>query len=106
MILWRRRSPEQLRREIEFFLSTANEWVQAAFYGDPTVGRITETLYKRWEEAGRAGEPLDYATDEELRELHRLAQRYSRMTVYEAMRLVLERQEAEAEGEGEGEGGL
>jgi len=98
-VIWRRKSIDDMRREIEYFLSTANEWVQAAFYGDPDIEELTSKLYERWESAGRRGEPLDYASYDEMKLIYEKAKRYSRLSVYEAMRLVMARQESSEEEE-------
>ncbi len=45
-----------------------------AFYSDREVVAIMDGVYARWEESGRIGEPLDYATDEELEILARKAE--------------------------------
>lgn len=66
-------------------------WVKAAFYSDPEVSKILENLINRWESAGRAGIPLDYATEEELRILHKKAQMYGSMSDAEAMGSSFER---------------
>ena len=61
---------ERLRREIEINIEeNVNNWVKVAFYSDPDVASITDKLYRRWEESGREGSPLDYATLDELRVL-------------------------------------
>jgi len=45
-----------------------------AFYSDREVVTIMDEVYSRWEESGRIGEPLDYATDEELEVLAKKAE--------------------------------
>ena len=62
-------SLEDLRSRLEALLSSLDEVRRAAFYADEKVAEILERLYVRWEEAGRRGEPIDYATSEELRQL-------------------------------------
>lgn len=59
---------ERLKREIMINIEeNVNSWVKVAFYSDPEVAAITEKLYKRWEKEGNKGDPLDYATLDELR---------------------------------------
>lgn len=79
--------------EIEALIEPKDSWVKAAFYSDPKVSRIMDELYKRWEEKGRRGYPVDYATDDELRELYRAAKHYSKMPVWRAKALVEKRME-------------
>jgi len=45
---------------------SADPWVKAAFYSDSDVLRILSNIYERWERGGMSGEPLNYATDNEL----------------------------------------
>ncbi len=61
-------------------------YVKAAFYEDPDVMKIVERLYKRWEENECKGEPLDYATIEELELLVEKARRYRYISVGEYLR--------------------
>ncbi len=53
-----------------------NPYAKAAFYGDDVVVSIVEELYKRWQDNGFKGTPLDYATLEELRVLASKAYEY------------------------------
>ncbi len=72
---------EKLIREIEIYVEcNPNVYAKAAFYGDPEVKRILEEVYRRWEEAGQIGEPLDYATIDELQLLASKAARYKDAT--------------------------
>ncbi len=50
-----------------------DEWRKAAFYADEEVSELLDDLYLRWEKGGKAGIPLDYATDEEIAFLYRKA---------------------------------
>ena len=79
-------SREELLRELRLFLDTASEWHLAAFYADPEVERIVAELYRRWEKEGGRGEPLDYASEQELRRLLAVARRCSRLDLHEAFR--------------------
>ncbi|RLG77572.1 MAG: hypothetical protein DRO12_01850 [Thermoprotei archaeon] len=47
-----------------------NNYAKAMFYADEEVMAILDKLYERWEEHGRKGVPLDYATIDELRVLY------------------------------------
>ena len=70
-------SMEDLKRKvIELIDESHNQWAKMAFYGDPEVSSILETVYARWEEAGNTGYPIDYATREELEILASKAERY------------------------------
>jgi hypothetical protein len=99
MIVLFRRKPS--RREyinfIEAYIERGNEWVRAAFYSDPDVENILNLLYERWQASGGRGEPIDYATDEEIEALYQIARRYASLTPYEAytiyMRRLAEREE-------------
>lgn len=53
---------------------SADPWRKMAFYSDREVVAIMDEVYARWEESGRIGEPLDYATDEELEVLAKKAE--------------------------------
>jgi len=48
-------------------------WRKAAFYADEEVSQLLEELYARWENSGKLGRPLDYATDEEIAFLYKKA---------------------------------
>ncbi|RLG74474.1 MAG: hypothetical protein DRO12_06790 [Thermoprotei archaeon] len=72
---------EKLIREIEMYVEcNPNVYAKAAFYGDPEVRKILEEVYRRWEESGQRGEPLDHATIDELRLLASRAARYKGAT--------------------------
>ncbi|MCD6154808.1 MAG: hypothetical protein J7J22_03440 [Candidatus Verstraetearchaeota archaeon] len=57
----------------------SNNWIMAAFYGDPDVLKINRILYECWIDAEMAGEPLDYASERELKILINKAQKYIRV---------------------------
>ncbi len=48
-----------------------------AFYSDENVQAIMDKLYGEWEKNNRKGIPLDYASNEELEVLYRLAKHYA-----------------------------
>ncbi len=72
-----------------------DEWLKAAFYSDEAVKPILERLYSAWEEAGRQGIPLDYATDDELETLLSVARRYAAMSRAERQMIALRRMTGE-----------
>ncbi|MEM2007033.1 MAG: hypothetical protein QXG17_04395 [Sulfolobales archaeon] len=54
---------------------SAEPWRKAAFYSnDEAIALVTE-LYQRWETQKRRGNPLDYATEEELDRLLLIAEK-------------------------------
>lgn len=53
-----------------------NSWVKALFYSDKDVSRIVERLVKAWSDNNMRGEPLEYATIEELEILARKSEEY------------------------------
>ena len=70
-------SVEDLKRKvIELIDESHNQWAKMAFYGDPEVSSILESVYARWEESGSSGYPIDYATRKELEILASKAERY------------------------------
>lgn len=70
-------SRERLIREIEMYVDcNPNIYAKIAFYSDPEVQRILENIYRRWEEAGQRGIPLDFATIDELKLLASKALKY------------------------------
>ncbi len=70
-------SIEDLKRKvIELIDESHNQWAKMAFYGDPEVSSILESVYDRWEKSGSSGYPIDYATREELEILASKAEKY------------------------------
>ncbi len=94
-------SRDEIIRYIEYRIENANVWIRAAFYSDPEVTALLEQLYERWYENREEGEPIDYATSEELELLYRKARQYSRLAPYEAYALVTRRKEEEEKGKTE-----
>ncbi len=82
---------DEVMRYIEVRIENSNQWIRAAFYSDPLVVDILEKLYDRWYANSEKGEPIDYATLEELKLLYEKARRYATMPVYEAYSLVTRR---------------
>ncbi len=74
-------------------------WRKAAFYSDPEVDKIYSRLIDEWIKNGEKGIPLDYATDEELEILVRVARRYAFMSEAKARALALARMGGEEEEE-------
>ena len=93
----RRSRREDYIRYIEAYIERGNEWIRAAFYSDPEVETILETLYERWSKGNHVGEPIDYATDEEIETLYRLARHYASLTPYEAYSIYMKRLEERGE---------
>lgn len=79
----RKRLILEIERWIEY---SPNIYAKAAFYGDDEVVEIVERLYKRWQDNGCRGVPLDYATIEELRILAAKAQQYRNATLAQALK--------------------
>jgi hypothetical protein len=78
---------ERLRRLLE----VKDDWILAALYSDPEISRINEELVVRWERAGMKGDPLDYATEDEIRKLLLAARRYIFLKPEEARAIALSR---------------
>ena len=95
MLFTRRRKRDEYIRYIEVHIERGNEWVRAAFYSDPYVEQLLEELYRRWRANNERGEPIDYATDDELEQLYRLARKYASLTPYEAYVIYMDRRERE-----------
>ncbi len=66
---------------------------KAAFYSDPEVEPLVEELHQRWAREGYKGEPIDYATREEVKKLYQLAERYATMPQWQAYKLFVKRLE-------------
>ncbi len=80
-----------LKEELILLLESMDNDRLAAFYSEPSVVNILDTLYKRWEESSRASETLDYATERELSRLLSIAKRIIRLQRWEARRFWLSR---------------
>lgn len=83
----------ELKERILSLVETAPQINKAAFYSDPYVEELIVELHSRWENAGHAGEPIDYATREELEKLLELAEYYVRLPFWKAYKIVKERTE-------------
>lgn len=68
-----------------------------AFYSDPKVSSLINELYKRWENRGRSGLPIDYATAEEIDFLYSMAIKYSNISDEEAWFYFISREEGSIE---------
>ena len=80
---------EDVKREIIRLIDeNRSPWVKAAFYSDPEVSSILDRLIESWESNNRNGIPLDYASDQELETLYRLAKKYSSLSDDEARAYV------------------
>ncbi len=83
---------EDMRERLLRMMDTVrSNWVLSAFYSDNEVDIIVNALYNRWEEAGRKGMPLDYASTSELMILNKKASHYFSMNENTARALVLSR---------------
>lgn len=80
-----------LKRRILRLVEEAPQLNKAAFYSDPVVMALVENLHERWRRAGYEGEPIDYATPEELERLYELAEYYTSLPPWEAYRIFRER---------------
>ncbi len=70
--------PASMRKKIiELIDDSRDNDRKIAFYSDENVQAIMERLYSEWEKNDRKGIPLDYASNEELEVLYRLAKRYA-----------------------------
>lgn len=85
------------RERLRSLLDIRDPWILAAFYSDPQVSEITARLNSLWREAGERGEPLDYASDEDIRVLLSIAERYTRMHPSQARALAIARMGGESE---------
>ncbi len=64
---------EMIKEIVSLVEESRDGWRKTAFYSDDDVMNLLEELYDRWEEAGRTGLPLDYATEEEITFLYKRA---------------------------------
>ena len=93
-------SREELKQRVLEIVENASQMNKAAFYSDPYVERLVEDLQKRWAQSNYEGEPIDYATDEELEELYRLALEYANMPEWKAYKIFIERTEGRGDRRG------
>lgn len=92
---------DEIREKIlQFIDDDTRNWVKAAYYSDPRVVPILDLVYKRWEEAGRKGRPIDYATRDELDTLWNTAKKYFGMSEDTARAIAFSRRWSDEE-EGE-----
>lgn len=90
-------SREELKQRILEIVENAPQMNKAAFYSDPYVEELVNDLQKRWERANYQGEPIDYASDEELEKLYELALEYANMPEWKAYRIFIRRTEGRSE---------
>jgi hypothetical protein len=62
------------RRIMNLVDLSAEPWRKAAFYSNSEAVELVSKLYERWESSKRVGNPLDYATEEELDRLILIAE--------------------------------
>lgn len=61
-------------KELTYMIDETDDvWRKIAFYSDQRVQEILDSLYVRWSKASYEKSPLDYASDEELKELYNKA---------------------------------
>jgi len=77
-----------------------NDCVKALFYSDKDVSKIMERLLSEWTRNNMRGEPLEYATIEELEILAEKAEHY-RDTPQEAFLRAMLRKSTNTEGQNE-----
>ena len=83
---------EELKEKLTVFLDQdPRKWVRSAFYSDPEVQHVMDILYGKWEEAGRKGMPVDYASHDELVFLWNKASKYLGMNENVARAIVFNR---------------
>ncbi len=80
---------QKLKEEILTIVESLDQPRLAEFYSSRLVNEILERLYAAWEGRGRVGEPLDYASCEELETLLQEARRASRTPLWAAFRRLL-----------------
>ena len=83
---------KELKEKLTVFLDQdPRKWVRSAFYSDPEVQKVMDILYGKWEEAGRKGMPVDYASHDELVFLWNKASKYLGMNENVARAIVFNR---------------
>ncbi|RLB06897.1 MAG: hypothetical protein DRG27_06975 [Deltaproteobacteria bacterium] len=73
-----RSTEDKIREIVELIDESDDYWRKAAFYSDPDVSALLDSLYERWESSSMQGVPLDYATDEEVDFLYHKARSLTR----------------------------
>lgn len=67
---------DKMIKELTYMIDETDDvWKKIAFYSDQRVQEILDSLYVRWSNASYEKTPLDYASDEELKELYNKAVR-------------------------------
>lgn len=65
---------DKMIKELTYMIDETDDvWKKIAFYSDQRVQEILDSLYVRWSNASYEKTPLDYASDEELKELYNKA---------------------------------
>jgi len=73
-----RSTEDKVREIVELIDESDDYWRKAAFYSDPDISALLDSLYERWESSNMQGVPLDYATDEEVDFLYHKAKSLTR----------------------------
>jgi len=62
---------DKMIKELLYIIEESDDvWRKVAFYSDPQVQKILDDLYVRWGNSNYVGQPLELASDEELKILH------------------------------------
>jgi hypothetical protein len=70
---------DRIKRELVALIDENREVIyKIAFYSRPEVQSIMDRVLEAWEHNNRQGEPIDYATLEELEVLYRVAKEISK----------------------------
>jgi len=80
---------EMKKKIVELIDMNARNGPKLAFYSDPIVVSIVKELYDKWENNGRRGIPLDYASEEQIKILYKKALRYCNVSDEEAWLMFL-----------------
>jgi uncharacterized protein (DUF1015 family) len=71
---------DEMKKEVVRLIDENKDNVyKIVFYSQPEVQRILDNLTERWSNAGNRGEPIDYATAEEVQVLYHLARKITSM---------------------------
>ncbi len=73
-------------KELLYIIEESDDvWRKVAFYSDSQVQKILNDLYVRWENSNYVGQPLELASDEELKILHYKATHLSQEDIDKAI---------------------
>ncbi|MEM1879888.1 MAG: hypothetical protein QXE28_02975 [Desulfurococcaceae archaeon] len=67
---------EKLRNEVVRLIDESNEAIyKVVFYSLDEVQEIMNKVMDKWERSGKQGRPIDYASPEEVKVLHKIAKK-------------------------------